>query len=186
MFYGLCPNPQPFKKGWPKFWIYYTKLYVVNHNLQTFTKSKREQNCPLFQKSLFINSAVKSVKASFIKGLSVGIYLVFNRVVIVWASAASASVVAWIVVSWISLKLWIRSDYNMTVCVFTLAPWNSAVHLLHRQKIRKRHVVTAFRRERKEVTQILWKRLQIVPALIVRQQIVCIIKSVNAMQEKSA
>ena len=30
------------------------------------------------------------------------------------------------------------------------------------------------------------KRLQIVPALIVRQQIVCIIKSVNAMQEKSA
>ena len=31
-----------------------------------------------------------------------------------------------------------------------------------------------------------FQRLQIVPALIVRQQIVCIIKSVNAMQEKSA
>ena len=39
LFYGLCPNPQPFKKGWPIFWIYKTKLCVlkqIHHNYGVF------------------------------------------------------------------------------------------------------------------------------------------------------
>ena len=63
LFYELCPNPQPFKKGWPKFWIYKTKLgfFGPPEVLFAFFLLSTPPTAPCSQSNFHQRSSLKTV-----------------------------------------------------------------------------------------------------------------------------